>query len=348
MSNLPVDSADLADFEQRLGVRLPDYYKATLLDARLRAALCERRVGFLRPGVSMHQFGSLTEALRERHPEFPRDGVLLFCPVDPRTGEYGPDFGYSRFLVPDRKDPTRLGDTVYSWDPQRRRKVRDCTIQQWIASSLSRASDAALAAAGIDRPDPWGDDKPLRVRACAPALMEVLALRGDEAIARLARIGDDWLDCATFPLSGKRLAVCDMAQQPFMEEGIGLAPGKYSAHVRLARSSLGDWPIVVALRLLPPEANVTGRRHAHDVSVDLAAIAVHDRQSLSKKLRTWDRDPLFEQLVDEAKPPCVVELRRGLEALVVPSGDGDGVYPVFVLLDGEAAVGIEVDFNATA
>ena len=45
MSNLPVDAAELAGFEQRLGVRLPEHYVSSLLDPGIGAVLRDRRIG---------------------------------------------------------------------------------------------------------------------------------------------------------------------------------------------------------------------------------------------------------------------------------------------------------------
>ena len=344
MSNLPVDAAELAGFEQRLGVRLPEHYVSSLLDPGIGAVLRDRRIGFLRPGSTMEQFGALTEALRARYADFPRDGVLLSCPVHHRTGEFDFEWGYPRFLVPDKKDRTRLGDTVYTWMPQQRRKVRDCTIQEWIASTLHFAGDDVLSAAGVARPpDPW-PEQPLRTRPVEAELAAILALRGEAALARLAEVDGQWLPCATLKLKGNWLSVCDLAQFPTGDMGVRLPPGEYAAQVRLAKSRLGEWPIVATLRVTRPGAQPTDRRHAYDVDIDLAAIAVHDRQTLLRRFAIHDRDPVSEQLMALECTHCVVVIRKGLESLVLPSGDGDGSYPVYALLDGDATVGIEVEF----
>lgn len=347
MSNLPVIADEVASFETRLGIQLPEHYKASLLDERIRRILSSKTVGFLHPGHTMAHFADLTETLRRRHPEFPRAGVVLSCGIDSDTGDFNLAWGYLRFLLPDKKVAARLGDTVYAWDLRKRRQSRDCTIQVWIGSSIDCADDELTASLGIRKPRVHDDDEPLRTRSCDPDLMAALALRGDAAQARLSALGERWLPCVQFELKGSFVSIVDLGQSPDPRRGVRLPPGRYEASVKLAASRLGDWPIVSKLRLvLPHEGDALGLERIGDVDVDLAAIAIFDRQVFLRKFPVDRRDAFALALADVTLRPCLVESGKGTDVLVVPAGDGDGTYPLHALSQGGSTIGIEVHFTA--
>lgn len=342
MTHLPVFAEELLAFEAQLGVRLPEHYTASLLDPKIRAALCSRGIGFLTPGHTMQRFGRLTEEVRQRFPEFPRDGVVIYCGLNPRNGAFELDRGYLRFLVPDKKDPSRLGDTVYSWDPQRRRKSRDCSIKQFIDSPLSCVDGEVLQSLGIPRLNPFPEE-PLKVETFEIA--QLLKLRGAGASAMLGKMADDWIYFATFRLNGSYLAICDLGHAPGSRSGFRLPPGDYRMVAKLGKSRIGDWPIVRGLRLLSAQADQpVATVRAGTVETDRAAIVVFDRQEFFASVRYLDRDRFLESLAEVTDRPCKVKAGKHTHVAIVPSGDGDGSYPVYTLTASGMLVGIEVRF----
>ncbi len=347
MSQLPVQAAEVASFESRLGVKLPAYYKSTLLDDKIRRILSSKTIGSLRPGDSMSLFAGLTEELRQLHPEFPHSGVVFSCPTDHTTGNFDLTRGYLRFFLPDKDDPSRLGDTVYSWDLRKRRKSRDCTIQEWIDSYEACADDALLRELGVDKPNVF-EHEGLVAEPRDPGLAAILTLRGDSALRTLASVGEIWMPCATFRVKGAYISVCDLGQTPRPAEGVRLAPGEYEVSATIRRSALGDWPVLGKIRVAPKCLRISPDLHrVFDVNVNWGAIAVYDRQTFFRKVSSDSRDSFAMDLVDAASErPCVIDTGKGTKVLVAASGDGDGSYPVYALMHGAEAVGLEVHFNA--
>ena len=83
---------------------------------------------------------------------------------------------------------------------------------------------------------------------------------------------------------------------------------------------------------------------AGTVETDRAAIVVFDRQQFFASVRYLDRDSFLEALTEVTDRPCKVKAGKHTHVAIVPSGEGDGSYPVYTLSVGDTLVGIEVRF----
>jgi hypothetical protein len=344
MACFPVIAEQLADAEAALDVGLPDVWKDRLLDPRFRRVLSDPKVQYLRPGDSMQDFVALTRRLRELHPEFPRDGVVMFCGLE-ADGSFNLRFGYPRFCLPDQRDPTRLSDVLYSWCIERRRKTRDCSCDEWIDGALHLVDEAVLTELGLEKPRDPEARSLVQSSSCSDEVHRLLELRADAAASALAALADRWVRCAEMNVHGKFVALCDLGQIPDSSaRAIALAPGVYALSLRFGLSRVGPWPIIAALRLSRGEPD--DRRCAFDLDIDGGAVALFDRQPLLRQVSSELREALSLDLEALQVTPSQLLVGKSAEGLLVPAGDGDGTYPVFRLFRGAEVVGLEVLFEA--
>jgi hypothetical protein len=346
MSLLPVIAEELEAFEARMQVKLPSYYKQSLLDERVRRVLMSFPVGVLRADDAMHTFANITEKVRATEPKFPANGVVIFCGLNPRTGILDPSWGYLRFLRPDKKDPSRLGDSVFTWVPDRQRQLRDCSIQEWIGSHIDGARDELIAELGLVKPRVFDEKPVLRAEPCSAEVQRDLALRGAAALRRLEVLSNSWVTIATIIFKGRFASLCDAGQLPCAAEGIKLSPGTYDVSLQVAKSSLGEWLMVSSLRvaLQGAELSKLSLRHAARIEVDSAAVALYDRQTFFRKIPSYEQPSFLMDLAEVTELPSLLRCGKGTSVLVIPSGDGDGTYGIQSLHDGTNTVGFVVDF----
>jgi hypothetical protein len=335
----PVIVEETASAEARLGTALPRRYKELLSDPRIIRMLSHAAIGALSPGLTMDLFVEITEQFRRTMPGFPPDGVVATTP----------EGRYVRFWLPDPTRPGTLGETLYSWDTQLHRQCRDCTSERWVQSMievLHQTEPSVLAEVGYPPPVIKPPAPLLRTRRCDERLLALLALRGDEARAALAGIPNPWLACAPIAVSGRYLVPCDLGQLPETSQWASrIEPGTYMAEVRLATSTRGDRPVIAAVRLVRDGSEVSEARRVSSLDVDTAALAIYDRQPFQRRFRIEERDGFIDELTALAERPCVALAGRALETLVVPTGEGDGSYPIFELRSGAAVVGLQVEFS---
>lgn len=338
---MPIHRDELDAAEQQLGVTLPAAYKARLSDPRIVAMLSHPAVGAMWPGLTMQSFVDATLQFRRATPGFPPDGVLATLP----------EGRYLRFWRADPKDPRTLGEMVYSWDTQRHRPSRDCTSERWVQSMievLHQADAGFLQQIGYPAPVVAPPPPLFSTRPCDAALMALLSLRADAAAAAVTPHSGQWLPCARLAVRGRYLAPCDLGGLPQSSDwALKVEPGFFQATVRVQMSARGDRPVIAALRLLREgtvgTVDVEGDVAAH-VDVDTAALAIYDRQPFQRRVRIDERDVFADELQAVPERPCIVAAGRSLEILVVPSGEGDGRYPVRVCRDEHDAVGLQIDF----
>jgi hypothetical protein len=335
----PVIANELAASEARLGCALPRRYKELLSDPRIVRMLSHRAIGALSPNLTMPLFVDITEQFRGTEPGFPSDGVVATLP----------DGRYVRFWLPDSNQPGILGETIYSWDTQLHRKSRDCTGERWVQSMIEvlyQTEPGFLAEVGYPPPVVKPLAPLLRTRRCDERLLALLALRGDDARAALANVRGPWIPCTHISVSGRYLVPCDLGQLPQPSQWVLKAePGTYETKVSLAMSARGDRPVITALRVVRDGCDVSKARAVSSIHVDVAAMAVYDRQPFQRRFRIEERDGFVDELVALTERPCVAVAGRTLETLVVPTGEGDGSYPIFELLNGTTIVGLQVEFS---
>jgi hypothetical protein len=340
---MPINSEELSAAEQQLGIGLPAGYKARLSDPRVVAMLSHPSIGTIWPGLTMQTFVDATLRLRRVAPGFPPDGVLATLP----------EGRYVRFWRPDPKNPRTLGEFVYSWDTWRHRQARDCTSDRWVQSMievLHQADPGFLGQIGYPAPLVTPTPPMFKTRAgdaALTALWALLSLHGEAAVAAVARQRGLWVPCARLAVRGRYLTPCDLGGLPQAADwALKVHPGVFEAEVQVRMSARGAWPVIGALRLLREDAEGRAGELVAQVDVDAAALAIYDRQPFQRRVRIEERDAFADAMLALPERPCVVMAGRTLEILVVPSGEGDGRYPVLELRDGSDTVGLQITFLA--
>lgn len=339
MPLFPVVADELEETELALGIALPPKYKALMLDPKIQKALSH--MGSISPGKRMMDFVALTEAVRASQPAFPREGVVAFCGTGPR-GEFTPTGGYPRLWLPDSKDPAKLGEMLYTWHPEKCKATKDCTGEKWIGYSVEfLRTDHPQEAnrIGFTPLEPKAPEK-LTTRRVSVSVLRALAAKaappaGDSGWQLLDRLN----------VKGKYLSVVDAMIEPTVDcANIKVAPGAYDTFVRIGVSDRGLHPIVNALRVVGVDASPDGFGRELQVDVDGAEIAIIDRQRFFRQVEPDARSIFFMELSAINERPVVVLAGRDTEVLLVPSGDGDGCYPVRELLQDGRVIGLEVSF----
>ena len=322
----PVDKDELAGTEQTLGTALPTRYKAALLDQRVRAILSHQSASSFWAGMTMAQFAGFTAVLRAQQAELPPGAVVAAAVVDHETG--APVFrGYWRIWLPEKDQPRQLGPVLYSWDAVKRRKTRDCTVDAWVDTVVrvvAAADPAHLEAVGFPQPAPERKEKPFfHATPLERAKPATVSLRGGT-----------WCICdgATLPVASGLVRVRAPA-------------GNYAVELKMARTEQQPGARVAAVRLVLLGAKAERTQPQGHVDVDHAVVALHDRDAFIKAVPSSQRDRAGHELENLQATPCVVDVKGRAQFVLVPSGRGDGTYPVNALLDGNGAVvGVEVLF----
>ncbi len=321
----PVIPHEVAVAEARLGVTLPARYKALLADPDVRARLAHPTLGAIVLDATMLDYVARTQEHRRTLPGFPPDGVVAMD---------GPG-RYLRFWLPDPKRPGALGEMLYSWDRVEQRHIKDASSTTVVKSMLGLLSGST--------PEP----PPFTLRACDGALTSMLASRAGDVEGVVARTAGRWIACTSFEIRGRFLVPCDLGQVPERTSpwALRVNPGTYRAEVQLARSALGDWPVVAALRVVHQHAVTTEATQVSTVDVDHAALALYDRQTFFSHVPMAQREHFGSALLEVTTLPALVAVGAVTPLLVVRAGDGDGTYPVLALRGDTGNVGLEVRFT---
>ena len=323
MTMFPVRPKEVPAIEARLGIALPPNYLRLMANLRLQGLLALPALGMLDPKLGMGEFLDYCERKRQALTGLPPDAVVAW--IGMRSGGMG---RFSRFWLPDAKRPLHLGETEYSWDSQNRRAQRDCSNTSWLALLVDvvRPADADLLRELGFPAQPSKERKALR---CHP-----LALDRESD-------GDGWRTVSPWTLSGSVVAVCDLGLEPQARDGVSvpLPPGDYELALRV------EGQRVLALRLRSVGSSASALQQFATLDVDYAAVALYDRQRFFKRVRLDDRTEWVEDLCELSPCPYLAEGGRGLEVLVVPSGKGDGSYPVYLLQDATGPQGLQIDFG---
>lgn len=337
----PVVEEQVAAAEAALGIALPPRYKALLLDPRVRLILSHPALGALAAGATMHDFVAFTSRCRETLPGFPADGVVA-------TNTPG---RFVRFWRPDPRRAGVLGEMLYAWDSERQRASKDCTSEASVRTMIGVVHGAApdvLASVGYPAPSVRPPAPLFRACRCNEPLNTLLAARGDHADAMLASMTDGWISCGELEVRGRSLVPCDLGELP---DGPGrwalaIEPGRYRVAVRATRSVRSARAVMAAVRVVREGSADPDARKVADIDVDHAALAIYDRHTLLRRVRPEQREQFSMELLEVTDLPATVETVRRAQflALVVPTGDGDGTFPVYELRNGTDVVGLELRF----
>ncbi|MBL9039055.1 MAG: SMI1/KNR4 family protein [Archangium sp.] len=335
----PVIEGEVEAAEARLGVTLPPRYKALLSDPRVRQLLALPTLGALVPGATMHDFVVLTETCRRTLPGFPPDAVVA---TDTRGR-------YVRFWLPDPRRRGALGEQVYAWDTQTGRRSKDASSEAVVRSMLSvlhQASPEALVAVGYPPPTDEAAEPLFRARPCDAALSTLLAKRGADAKEAIAAVADRWLPCASLPVAGRSLTPCDLGQLPerMSPWALRVQPGTYLVEVTVARSTRSEQPVISAVRLMRGATRALESIQVATAFVDHGALAIYDRQTWLKRVAPADREAFSMDLLQVRDLPALLDIGGATAVVVLPTGDGDGAYPISELRLGTESVGLEVRF----
>ncbi|MFN0098803.1 MAG: hypothetical protein ACKVS7_09025 [Gemmatimonadaceae bacterium] len=314
----PVLPDEVAATEARLGIALPLGYRAIVGDPKMRVLLAHPTVGAIDLAVTMAEFAGHTERRRTTLKDFPAKAVVAM------EG----DGRYIRFWLPDPKRPGVLGETIYAWDIIEAKQSKDASGLGILKSMLQLA-----AVQGREVP-----------RAPAPLPFEVVA----HAIG--AAGSGDWHDCGEWTLQGSYITVTDLGEMPESDtpSTVKLAPGVYRMAVRRRPGAAGGGETIAAWRMLrgdvPGVRGADDVRHIADVAVDLAAVAVYDRQTFFARVRPAAREGFVSRLMDVQPALAALRVREVTPLQVVRSGEGDGTYPLHVFLAGTERIGVMLTF----
>lgn len=316
----PILPDELAATEARLGIAFPLGYRAIVGDPKMRALLAHPTVGAIDLEMTMAEFAEYTDRRRATLKDFPPKAVVAM------EG----DGRYIRFWLPDPKRPGMLGETIYAWDTIEAKQTKDASGLSILKSMLQLATAQQSAAPRAPEPLPF-----------------------DVAAHTIAGAGaNGWHDCGEWTLAGNHVTVTDLGELPERDtpSTVKLAPGVYRMAVRRpagagAEETIGAWRMLradVSTGSYLPDADDVF--HIADVAVDLAAVAVYDRQTFFAKVKSAARENFVSRLMEVT--PSLAALRVGdtTPVQMVRSGEGDGTYPLHVLLAGSERVGVMLSF----
>ncbi len=322
----------IEEVEKQLGIGLPPRYIELVSNPNVFKALSSKKCGYIDPSLSMLDFVSYSEVVKKLDPNFPSDSVVMFCPT--KNIKYKSKWGYLRFWIPDKKKPGILSDTIYSWDLEKGKKFKDCSVDDWISSPLEVF---------------FGRDE--KIFNCLG-----LALPEDESFIKCVtdldvnhifdKGQDEWSIVGSMNVKGKWLTPCDLGQTPDSDftPSLKVYPGKYEVHLKLVKTDNQECK-VSALRLIPEGNSIEKRYEEFNIDIDVGSVCVFDRQSLFRQVSLYEREDLGMELLDLDTNIGIITAGSSSEVLICPAGGGDGTYKVYKLTTVENGVGLEIDFD---
>jgi hypothetical protein len=162
----------------------------------------------------------------------------------------------------------------------------------------------------------------------------------------------DWLDFCPFVLRGSSFLVVDPSFVPSESDGVVLkaTSGNYLLKAKVA--SYGQDHRIARLRVIQESAQPSLGEQVGETWSDTAMTSVCDLEAV-KQVWGEDDDASFEKVsryFDEAGDYGIALLGGRSDPTIpfVSSGFGDGVFPVYELLEGGKVVGFEIVFIADA
>lgn len=152
-----------------------------------------------------------------------------------------------------------------------------------------------------------------------------------------------------FTLKGKSVFFTDMRTGP-SEDGIKVMLPSCEYAVRVTLSSKSGYPIFNSLKFVQLGKSPNKKELADYISIDGGTLGFYDYQRLRAAFG-YDLEQLFswgENLRNISDSPygvLIYNLNKGYILPYVQTGDGDGMYPIYVLYDQDVRVGVEVIFT---
>ncbi|MEM0515237.1 hypothetical protein WCN91_07310 [Pseudoalteromonas sp. YIC-827] len=333
-SCFPVYEDQILEAEKLLGIKLPERYKELVCNEKVLKALTSKKCKFIDPSLSMLDFVEYSKIVKEIDPNFPKDAIVMFCPT--KNIRYKSKWGYLRFWIPDKKNPGVLSNTIYSWDLDRGKKSKDCSVDCWLSSPIEVY---------------YGRDKPL-FESLGLALPEdetfikdVTSLVVNELVEKDQ---DEWLKLGSMIIKGKWLTPCDLGQTPDSDVSPSLKvnPGKFDVYFRSIAHPDNKTFTLKGLRLLPEASKLNSKIEAFDIDIDVGSVCIFDRQSLFRQVSLYEREDLGMELLELDPDISIIKIGSSSEVLCCPAGRGDGTYKVYKLETIDNEVGLEIDFSA--
>ncbi len=165
-------------------------------------------------------------------------------------------------------------------------------------------------------------------------------------------VASEWLDFCPIALRGSSFLVIDPSFVPSENDGVVIkaTPGSYLLKAKVA--SYGQDHRIARLRVVRESAQPSLGEQVGETWSDTAMTSVCDLEAVK---RVWgdDDDASFEKVsryFDEAGDYGIALLGGSSDPTIpfVSSGFGDGVFPVYELLEGGKGVGFEIVFIADA
>ena len=158
----------------------------------------------------------------------------------------------------------------------------------------------------------------------------------------------DWLEFCQFSLHGKTVLIVDAQFVPSSDDGllVDLSPGNYRVYAKGV--NYGGDRRVARLRVVKDGAVPRLGKEVGKTWTDTAKTGFCDFEVFSE---AWGSDDdasyeIIEPFFESDHGIAVFDASRGAVMPFVPSGFGDGEFPVFELLHDDQRIGFEIEFIA--
>ncbi len=333
-SCFPVYANQIDEAEKHLGIKLPERYKELLCNEKVLKALTSKKCEFIDPTVSMLDFVEYSKIVKEMDPDFPKDAVVMFCPT--KNIRYKSKWGCLRFWIPDKRNPSVLSNTIYSWDLERGKKHKDSSVDHWLSSPIAvyfGRDKALLKSLGLTLPE----DKSF--------IKDIKSLSLGELVEKSQ---GDWLKLGPMSIKGKWLTPCDLGRTPISDTSPSLkvSPGQFDVYVR-STATLNDKSLTIqGVRLIPEACKVSSKVEIFSIDIDAGSVCIFDRQTFFRQVPLYEREGLGMELLELDSDISIIKVGSTSEVICCPSGKGDGNYKVYRVETVDNKVGIEIDFGA--
>ena len=157
-----------------------------------------------------------------------------------------------------------------------------------------------------------------------------------------------WVEFLPFELKGRSIYLTDLRPGP-CEDGVKIKLEKGNYDVQVCLKVIGDIPVIAAMRVTLEGIEGTDIKQVDEISIDGGSLGFYDYERIRscfgydmEALYSWGESKMLSG--DDEYGVLVYDLKRGYILPFVQSGYGDGVYPVYEVLDKGFRVGALVEF----